>query len=605
MSLGYSKVKDIESMSLDLLNISDVQFYSPILNSSFVLNDSNFNMIILKSELVLRKILKKETYNTYECKLVNSNIGTNMLAYFKFSPLFDPVKYCVNKVENLPSSFVDCLPKFNTEDYRFECTDDKNNMAYVDGFFTYLSSVLLVKYQFINGVNFFGSFIGLKNDFKYDILDELDVVVGDEEFKKNLNDKFTVDNSFNELMSEYENEDKGKKMALNILDEYETLDETDIECIDSSGISVDEVNLEGDVNNEVSRFIFEKIVEEGAGIELGETDEDSCSSTSSNTLCSEVLSDTDIKNGEEEINEKNKEDDENSKSSEYEDSEGEGSDEDHEEGEGSDEDDEDYEEGEMNVYIDKYPVNVIVMEKLDNTLEYYMNNEDLDDSMWKSILLQVIFTLITYSDIFSLTHNDLHSSNIMYKETDKKYIVYCYNEQYYKVPTYGKIWKIIDFGRAIFNFNDTLYCSNSFSKNGDAATQYNFYPYYNENKCKIEPNPSFDLCRLACSLFDYFFDDIEEIRDEGLDSIQQIISEWCKDDSGRNIIYKRNGDERYPDFKLYKMIARQVHNHTPHSQLNKDIFKEFIVKKKSAKKLKVIDIDDMKRDISLNKEKCI
>ena len=31
----------------------------------------------------------------------------------------------------------------------------------------------------------------------------------------------------------------------------------------------------------------------------------------------------------------------------------------------------------------------------------------------------------------------------------------------------------------------------------------------------------------------------------------------------KNILYKKNGDERYPDFKLYKMIARTVHNHTP------------------------------------------
>ena len=35
----------------------------------------------------------------------------------------------------------------------------------------------------------------------------------------------------------------------------------------------------------------------------------------------------------------------------------------------------------------------------------------------------------------------------------------------------------------------------------------------------------------------------------------------------KNILYKKNGEERYPDFKLYKMIARTVHNHTPEAQL--------------------------------------
>ena len=33
-------------------------------------------------------------------------------------------------------------------------------------------------------------------------------------------------------------------------------------------------------------------------------------------------------------------------------------------------------------------------------------------------------------------------------------IVYCYNNIYYKVPTYGRIWKIIDFGRSIYTFKD-------------------------------------------------------------------------------------------------------------------------------------------------------
>ena len=51
------------------------------------------------------------------------------------------------------------------------------------------------------------------------------------------------------------------------------------------------------------------------------------------------------------------------------------------------------------------------------------------------------------------------------------------------------------------------------------------------------------------------------------------------DDSGINILYKNNGVERYPDFKLYKMIARCVHNHTPQAQLERTEFKNYIVSK--------------------------
>jgi hypothetical protein len=41
------------------------------------------------------------------------------------------------------------------------------------------------------------------------------------------------------------------------------------------------------------------------------------------------------------------------------------------------------------------------------------------------------------------------------------------------------------------------------------------------------------------------------------------------------MLYKNNGVERYPDFKLYKMIARCVHHHTPQAQLEREEFDKF------------------------------
>ena len=71
--------------------------------------------------------------------------------------------------------------------------------------------------------------------------------------------------------------------------------------------------------------------------------------------------------------------------------------------------------------------------------------------------------------MFNFTHNDLHTNNIMYVETDTILILF-YNNKYYKVPTYGKIFKIIDFGRAIYTYKNELMCSDSFSlTDGDAS----------------------------------------------------------------------------------------------------------------------------------------
>ena len=183
--------------------------------------------------------------------------------------------------------------------------------------------------------------------------------------------------------------------------------------------------------------------------------------------------------------------------------------------------------------------------------------------------------LITYQKCFELTHNDLHTNNIMFVNTEEEFIYYVYKRNTYKVPTYGKIYKIIDFGRAIYNYNGQRFCSDSFAPSGDASTQYNCEPYMDNDKPRLDPNYSFDLCRLGCSLYDFVIDDDIPITD--YDEFQQIVYNWCLDDNNKNILYKKNGEERYPNFKLYKMIARTVHNKTPDDQLNYAVFKQYII----------------------------
>ena len=41
----------------------------------------------------------------------------------------------------------------------------------------------------------------------------------------------------------------------------------------------------------------------------------------------------------------------------------------------------------------------------------------------------------------------------MYIKTERLYLYYKFNNIYYKVPTHGYLFKIIDFGRAIFKFH--------------------------------------------------------------------------------------------------------------------------------------------------------
>jgi hypothetical protein len=248
-----------------------------------------------------------------------------------------------------------------------------------------------------------------------------------------------------------------------------------------------------------------------------------------------------------------------------------------EEDEDEDDDGSSDEDEVLNVTIPKFPVQVISMECCDDTLDNLILDDKLSTEEWLSALMQVIMILIVYQKAFQFTHNDLHTNNIMYNKTDKKFIYYLYKNKYYKVPTFGRIYKIIDFGRSIFKYEGKIFCSDSFNFGGDAATQYNTEPYFNDKKPRIEPNYSFDLCRLACSIFDYLIDDISDLKNPEImeDPINKIIVEWCLDDKGVNVLYKNNGDDRYPEFKLYKMIARHVHNHTPHSQLLRPEFDNY------------------------------
>ena len=63
--------------------------------------------------------------------------------------------------------------------------------------------------------------------------------------------------------------------------------------------------------------------------------------------------------------------------------------------------------------------------------------------------------------------------------------------------------------------------SDSFHPDGDAATQYNIEPFLDVYKPVLEPNYSFDLCRLACSMLDIIPDDTP---------VYELVEEWCLDD---------------------------------------------------------------------------
>jgi len=319
--------------------------------------------------------------------------------------------------------------------------------------------------------------------------------------------------------------------------------------------------------------------------ETEENDDNESDNLSNNSEMNYTSSDEEDEDDEEEQDNIN--DEEEDEEDEYEEDEDE-----------EDEDDEDEDEDiPLFAYIREFPMQMICLEKCDGTMDSLLENGELDVERAAAALMQVIMTLITFQKAYNFTHNDLHTNNIMYIKTDKEFLYYKFNKRVYKVPTYGKIYKVIDFGRAIYKFNGKIYCSDSFAPEGDANSQYNFEPYLNSKKPRLEPNYSFDLCRLGCSIFDFILDETYEEDDIEIDELQRTVIRWCSDDNNKNVLYKRSGEERYPNFKLYKMIARTVHKHTPESQLDDPYFKQFMLSEKKTKEIskesEIINIDNM------------
>jgi hypothetical protein len=493
-----------------VLDVSGAQNYIPIYSRFFTLNTTNWNSINLDNEYELSSICNAD-YNKATATLKNN---TPLPIFLKYSPLLDPLKYLNGKY----TSYDFTLPSLTGN---FPKLMEVNNSAYTDSFFSYLSSQLLYKHNFIHGIGFYGSYLGIKRKFKYNIEDEIEQLHNSTFFYENNNKLFTLNREIATPSSQKNRE------HLTLEDECLPLPLEDIEySIPNSMDSILEIKESG----------IELV--EDLHISLNKS-----KSTSSKSDTSSQSSNTET---------------------EYTD-------------DCSESEDTDCSMFDLSADIHQFPVQIIALEQCKDTLDALLM-ESIPSEELTSVLFQVIMSLVMYQNLYQFTHNDLHTNNIMYVETTEPYLYYTHKNVHYKVPTYGRIFKIIDFGRAIYTYDGKQFVSDSFHPDGDAATQYNMEPFLDASKPVLEPNYSFDLCRLACSMLDIIPDDTP---------IYELVEEWCLDDKKRNVLYKKNGEERYPDFKLYKMIARTVHDHIPELQLNKPVFKSYVVSESNDRAIQI------------------
>ena len=577
------------------------------------------NKLNYKTYKNIKKFLERKTHNIYT---IVDNKDLNKDVYIKYITLVDFLKYLIGKykndnIEDKPLNIGDI--SFNSKYDRY--INDINNYAYVDSLFYNLSNDLLREHDFLHGIECYDSFLCKKKECKINITDDLEYLCDSKFFNKNINKLFHFEDS--EITELFINSHKNELLIeddvdlTNVIVEDVSINNSEHKKIFDKNNSLENVDilLENIDKNDNIKLNFIKKYSSSYSTEDSEDNDEPEQLNNSEEIQNEEIVDIDIQqdesgddesdedeSGEDESGEDESEEDESEEDESEEDESGEDESEEDESEEGESEEDESEEdeseedeseedEDDLYLYINKIPTQVIVLEKCEDTLDNLLENDMLTLEQLESAIFQIVTILYLYQKKFEFTHNDLHTNNIMYVKTDLEYIIYTINNINYKIPTYGRIYKIIDFGRSIYKYNDNILCSDSFSSNGTAHTQYNFEPYYNEKKPIIEPNYSFDLCRLSCSIFDFICDDINNInkyRESCL--IYDMIFSWLYDDNNNNVLYKSNGEDKYPGFKLYKMITRNVHNHIPEKQYNHEVFKKYIVEDISNN-IKNINID--------------
>jgi len=269
---------------------------------------------------------------------------------------------------------------------------------------------------------------------------------------------------------------------------------------------------------------------------------------------------------------------------------------------GSEESDDDIE---YRALLKNYPVQLTVLEHCDGTMDDLMEDEVSDDATedmketkeqrWTAWIFQVIAGLAAAQQHYDFVHNDLHTNNVMWCGTGETHLYYhvtgaAGGDRFYRVPTFGRIMKIIDFGRATFRppatGDNRVWFPDAYAQNSVASGQYNCGPYFEQGRAKVLPNKSFDLCRLAVAMLESLWPEPVEpaqprrvltkepgrTQAESKSPLWNLMWLWLTDKHGKNILRSPDGSERYPQFDLYCAIARDAQNAAPAQQLTLPLF---------------------------------
>ena len=158
------------------------------------ISDNEYENILLSPPIEkLLNINIKKNVNEYLEKTDDNNLiikdkdNNDKQVFIKYITIVDSLKYLIGKYKN---EDLNVMPFENTEEkektkYQ-EYINNKNNYAYVDSLFYYITSELNKNHDFIHGVKCYDMFMCQKKKCKINISDDLEYLCDSNYFTENI-----------------------------------------------------------------------------------------------------------------------------------------------------------------------------------------------------------------------------------------------------------------------------------------------------------------------------------------------------------------------------------------------------------------------------------
>jgi hypothetical protein len=248
LEAAYERSSDDIANDYNPFQLKSLQNYNPIYGQFFSLNASNFNSISFNQRYQIQDMMNVINQENRE--------PAEKPVFIKYSPLIDPIRYMIGKYKTAAESVL-ILPTLDCMESHSACHTkllDSNNASYVDNFFSFLSSKLLHGHQFLNSIDYYGSFLGIQNKFKVNVIDDLDYLNESDYFKDNFNKLFTIlrtDSESDEFMNFGSRTNKQRLVISNTPKHNITMEEILLEQEEENPSSASD-------SNECSDVVYEK-----------------------------------------------------------------------------------------------------------------------------------------------------------------------------------------------------------------------------------------------------------------------------------------------------------------------------------------------------------